>query len=227
MSNKTALIFGHSSGLGHELTQVMINDGYSVVGISRRKSSIDSPKLKNLEYDLSQKEQIDEVIDMIKTNHHKFVALIFAAGTLTAHAIDNLDYVEIERLFKVNTFAPMVIESALLPEIKNNGADIINITTIALFNYYPAFAEYSATKAAIAKFTQDLQKELFDTPSRVIDFCPSGFTSDIYKVMTGDKVNRDESLQMKSADLAELILYTLKLPKRIEITKILINRKPV
>ena len=45
--------------------------------------------------------------------------------------------------------------------------------------------------------------------------------------MTGDKVNRDESLQMKSSDLAELILYTLKLPKRIEITKILINRKPV
>lgn len=227
MNNKTALIFGHSSGLGHALTILMLEDGYHVVGVSRRESEITSTNLVNLQADLAKKDQIDDVIETIKNNYQQFDVLIFAAGTLTAHAIENLDYDEIERLFKVNTFAPMAIESALLPEIKNNGADIVNISTIALFNYYPAFAEYSASKAAIAKFTGDLQKELFDTPSRVIDFCPSGFTSNIYKVMTGDKVNRDESLQINASDLAELLLYTIKLPKRMEITKILINRKPV
>jgi len=71
----------------------------------------------------------------------------------------------------------------------------------------------------------DLQKELEGFKCRVMDFCPSGFTSDIYKVMTGEKIDRDESKQIKAEDLAELIFYLLRLPKRIEIASIFVNRK--
>jgi len=119
----------------------------------------------------------------------------------------------------------MFIESQLLGLIKKNGTDVVNITSSALVDYYPKFAEYSSSKAAFAKFTKDLQKELQDTNARVLDVCPSGFQSNIYKVMTGDKIDRDESKQMKAEDLANLIDYVLKLPKKMELTYIYVNRK--
>lgn len=225
MANQTALVFGHSSGLGLELSRVLLNDGFRVIGISRRISEIEDDNLINLECDLSSPEQIEEVVAVIKSEFAKFDVLIFAAGTLTAHNIDYLDYKELERIFRVNTFAPMTVESGLLDLIRENGADIINVTSSALIDYYPAFAEYSATKAAFAKFTFDLEKELFDTPCRVMDLCPSGFTSNIYKDMTGDIIDRDESKQMKSSDLAAFVLAMIKLPKIMEVAKVFIQRK--
>lgn len=224
-TKKTALIFGHSSGLGYELSKSLLKDGYCVIGASRRVSDIQSSSLINLAVDLEDKSQIQKICDQIKSDYSKFDVLIFAAGTLTAHDIDNLDYQELERSYRVNTFAPMIIESRLLDLVKKNEADIVNITSSALIDYYPAFAEYSSSKAAFAKFTHDLEKELKPTNSRVTDICPGGFTSNIYKVMTGDKIDRDESRQMKAEDLADLILYIIKLPKRIEVVNIFVNRK--
>jgi NADP-dependent 3-hydroxy acid dehydrogenase YdfG len=70
-----------------------------------------------------------------------------------------------------------------------------------------------------------LQQRLVETNSRVIDFCPSGFASNIYKSMSGEKVERDESIQMPTDKLAELMVYLLQLPKKIEISHIFVNRK--
>lgn len=222
---KTALLFGHSSGLGYALSKVLIKEGFSVIGISRRNSDLQSPHLINLQADLSDEAQIQQLCQQIQNDYPSFSVLIFAAGALTAHSIDNFVYKELERVYKVNTFAPMVIESSLLDIIKDNSADVVNITSSSLIDYYPAFAEYSSSKAAFAKFTLDLRKELKTTQCRVMDICPGGFTSNIYQAMTGDKMERDESRQMKAEDLAELIVYLLKLPKRMEVANIFIDRK--
>lgn len=224
-NKKTALVFGHSSGLGYAISKALLNDGYVVVGISRRISDIKSESLVNLTIDLGDKKQVQKVCNEIKANHSDFDVLIYAAGTLTSHNMDKLVYEELDWIYRVNTFAPMIIESCLLGNIKLNKADVVNITSSALIDYYPTFAEYTSSKAAFAKFTADLQKHLKETESRVMDICPGGFTSNIYKSMSGDKIDRDESRQINAEDLADLILCFIKLPKRMEITNVLISRK--
>lgn len=222
---KTAIIFGHTSGLGLELTNQLIKKNYNVVGFARSACKLNSNLLINNITDLTSEQDINKAIFLIKSKYSSFDYLIYCAGTLTAHNIDNLNYSEVEKLYKINIFAPMIIESSLLKLIINNGSDVVNITSSALIDYYPKFAEYSSSKAALQKFTKDLQKELKETNSRVIEFCPSGFTSNIYKNMTGDKVNRDESVQMQAADVANILIFLLELPKKIEISQIYVNRK--
>lgn len=222
---KKVIIFGHSSGLGLALTKRFIKDGIEVVGVSRSKCPIDSHFITNLKADLLDIKAVNQVINQINKKHSFFDALLYCAGTLTAHDIDKLDYGEMEKNFRVNTLAPMIIESQLLDVIKTNKADVVNVTSSSIIDYYPKFSEYSASKIAFKKFTQDLQKVLADSPCRVMEFCPSGFQSSIYKSMSGERIDRDESQQMKAEDLADLILYLLKMPKKIEVASIWINRK--
>lgn len=220
---KTALVFGHTSGLGLELTKSLTADGYHVIGFAR--SSVELENLVNIQTDLSKKDELEKAISTIQKEYPSFKVLAFIAGALAAHDLDNLSYEDTERLFHINTFAPMYLESHLLPLIRENGTDVINITSSALVDSYPTYAEYSASKAALSKFTKDLHSDLAKTNARVMDICPSGFTSNIYKNMTGDKVDRDESKQMKSSDLAELILSLINLPKIMEVSYIYVNRK--
>lgn len=118
-----------------------------------------------------------------------------------------------------------MFESGLLPLIRQNRADVINITSSALIKYYSAFAEYSSAKAALQKFTRDLQEELKETNSRVIEFCPGAFASNIYKNMTGDKINRNEAAQLSADSYASIIVYLLELPKKIQVYYIYVDKK--
>lgn len=222
---KTALVFGHTSGLGYEVTKTLIKKNYKVIGFARSQGKNKSNLLTDVQVDLSDKEGVQKAISIIKKQYHQFNYLIFCTGVLTAHNLDDLSMTDTEIVYRVNVFAPMMIESALLELIKQNEADVVNVTSSSLVDYYPQFTEYSTSKSALQKFTNDLKKELQTTRCRVIEFCPSGFTSNIYKNMTGDKVNRDESLQMKAEDLASLMIYLLELPKKIEISHIYIDRK--
>lgn len=222
---KTAIIFGHTSGLGLEVAKSLLDKQCKVIGFARSTSILKSKLLENVQVDLIKKEEVEKAVKLIKEKYARFDYIIYCAGTLTAHNIDNLDYGEMEQLYKINVFAPMIIESKLLQLIKKNESDVVNITSSALIDYYPAFIEYASSKAALQKFTQDLQKELKETNCRVIEFCPSGFISNMYVHMTGDKVNRDESIQMPTKDVASLLVYLLELPKKMEVSYIFVNRK--
>lgn len=220
---KTALIFGHTSGMGFAITKILLEKNYSVIGFARSQSSMQSDRLENIQVDLTVKEEVEKTSMLIKRKFDKFDVLIYCSGVLTAHTTDNLDYQETERLYKILVFAPMIIESHLLPLIKKNKADVVNITSEALIHFYPSFAEYSSAKAAISNFIKHLQTVLDQTGSRVIEFCPGAFQSNIYKNMTGEKMKRDEGKYLSADAYAKIIAYLLDLPKNIKVPYIYVD----
>jgi 3-oxoacyl-[acyl-carrier protein] reductase len=220
-----AIIFGHTSGLGLAVAKQLGRQGFEIIGIGRSKADIPDLAITEIHADLSKADEVKRVIREIREKHSSFDVLVYTAGALTAHDMDKLDYADMEYLYRVNVFAPMSIESALLDLVEINGADVVNLTSSSIYEFYPKFAEYSTSKAAFAKFTSDLQRRLKDSSARVIDLSPSGFTSNMYATMRGELIQRDESKQIQVDDLAALVCYILALPKRMEITKINVNRK--
>lgn len=222
---RTAIIFGHTSGLGLAISKKLLDQGYRIVGVARSRSIVNSPELTEIAADLTDQTALEQVVERIRDQHADFGLLVYCAGTLTAREIDALNYEAIMDLYRLNLFAPMVIESHLLDLIEENGADVVNVTSSSIIEHYPTFTEYATAKAALAKFTYDLRRRLQDSPARVIEICPSGFTSSIYVNMTGERITRDESEQIQVTDLASLVTYIIGLPKIIEVAHIYVGRK--
>ena len=218
------IITGTSSGLGYETSKQLISKGVKVIGLSRKNPAFSSNYV-HISCDLSSKESIESAVKEILKKHSDFDALINCAGMLNARDTNNLKYDELEYSLKVNLIAPIILTSELLEQGKQNSADFLFVTSIAIKEYYPKFDGYSAAKAGLENFVHNLQIELAQTKCRIINFCPGGFKSNIWKKATGDKVKRDENIRIETSDMAALLIHILNIPKKMEVQNIVINQK--
>ena len=223
--SKLAIVIGHTSGLGQAIATKMLERGDRVVGFARSTLPIQSEALVQHRIDLSVSADLESLVEIVERQHQQFDAVVLAAGTLSAHPPDRVNHADVEYLFAVNSIAPLYVLGALLERIESNGADIITVSSSSVAEYYPKKGGYSASKAALVKISDDLRERLKDSTARVIELCPSGFTSNLYANMRGERVDRNESLQMEVDDLARLVLFVLDLPKRMEVGRLLVNRR--
>ncbi len=86
-------------------------------------------------------------------------------------------------------------------------------------------AVYGASKWAVRGFTKNLQEEFKGKPNRVISFCPGGFKTKLFEKATGIDNTENGGEWMKPEDLALLLKQILDLPKNMEVSEIVINRK--
>ena len=211
---KRAIIVGASGALGGETCKILIDKGYDIVGVSRTKPSVGS----YVHIDLTDEKSIESAADVVSKKFSEFDCIINCVGVMNIHAADEINFKDADNIFKVNVIGPMVFISYLMSLIKKNNADILNVGSTVGFKAYESQCAYSSSK-----FGENLRLELKDTRCRVIGFNPGGFKSKIFEKGTGKKV--DLTGYMEPAEIAKLLVHILELPKNMEVSDILINRK--
>lgn len=217
---KRFILTGGSDGLGKEFALLCRAKGIEIVCLSRSKPDYECAHIHT---DLSDEKSIDQAVATIKEQYPTFDALINCAGVTTFSRAGDISYSELQRVHATNLFAPIYLTSQLFNNIKNNEADILNVGSTAGTKPYLEHIIYGSTKKAMRSFSQNLQLELKDTKCRVIQCNPGGFKSKIYKKFTGKPAEMKGFMDAK--DIADIMLYTLELPKSVEVSEILINRK--
>lgn len=217
---KKVIITWGSEWLWYELSKLFLEKWFEVICLSRSKPDINVIHIKT---DLTNKESIENTLNIIKSNHNKFQALINCAWTMSLEKLWEINFESVENLLKVNTIAPIVISSWLIELIKSNEADIVNVGSTVWFKAYENQASYWASKWAIRWINENLKLELKNTKCRVIWFNPWGFKSKIFEKASWIKA--DLSAYMEPKELAELLIKLLELPKSMEVSEIVVNRK--
>jgi 3-oxoacyl-[acyl-carrier protein] reductase len=126
---------------------------------------------------------------------------------------------------KVNVMAPIFLTSGLLNQVRRNSADILTVGSTIGTKSSPTGRQlvYCASKWAIQGVNATLKDSLENTNSRVLLFNPGGMQTRFFDKFK-EGVTNTESF-MKPLDVAKLMLDALKLPKSVEVSEILINRK--
>ncbi len=177
------LITGASRGIGHELVkQFNKNPGNTIFIASRNAEQIkklaDDCKLIQpyshvipLAGDLTDPQYLDTLIAKLSELSESLDVLINNAGFLINKPFNEIQPVEIEQIFKVNAIAPVVLVQKCLPLLMKSGsAHIVNISSMGGFQgsaKFKGLAAYSASKAALASFTECLAEELNETKIKV------------------------------------------------------------
>ncbi len=219
---KKIIITGASDGLGREFAKLCIAEGIDIVSLSRKQP--DYPCV-HIATDLLDQHSIKAAVKAVREQHADFDALVNCAGVSSIRETETIDYDELERLMKVNLMAPMFLIAQLLPLIKDNEADILNVGSTAGTKGNVKECAYGASKWGLRGVSQSLQSALANTKCRMMQFNPGGMQTGFFDKFSENLVNTGAF--MHPADVASVMLYALKLPKQLEISEIIINRKSV
>ncbi len=216
------VITGASDGLGRQLAKLYKKSGGTVVNISRRECQYAD---YNLLHDLTNGQQIIKAAQEVKSIDEPLETIINCAGVFTAQSLGSITEDEIKRTMASNVKATVLLISELIERIKKDGSDIVNVVSSAGTKAATEYV-YGASKWAVRGFTQGLQIELKNTPCRVVSFCPGGMDTGLFEKAINKKVSGQENW-MKTEDMAIFIKQILDLPKNMEVSEVMINRKSV
>jgi short-subunit dehydrogenase len=115
--------------------------------------------------------------------------LINNAGISQFKSFMNQSDKEITQLMLTNLISPMLLCKQLLPLLKKEPSQIINIGSIFGYLGFPGFSSYCASKFGLRGFSQSLRRELSDSPVSVRYFAPRA---------TKTSINSDQVMQMNA-----------------------------
>ena len=216
------VITGASDGLGLELAKLLAKQGKKVVSLSRTK-----PQIAGVQWvstDLRDESSIEAAAKQVAAMDGTLEALVNCAGVMSLEHLESVSAAEIDRVFRTNVTGPILLTSRLIERIKQDKADVLNVSSTVGTKAYKDQAAYGSSKWAMRGFSANLQVELAGTPCRVISFCTGGFRSKIGEKVTGQKLADPENWMLPQ-DVAQLMAQILQLPKNMEVSEIVINRK--
>jgi benzil reductase ((S)-benzoin forming) len=157
-NKKIAYITGSSRGIGLALTELLLQNGYFVIGLART-NNIEHPNFLFHKIDLSNLEAV-ETFEFI--HDAKEVLLINNAGVLgEIFPVGKLSNRTINEVMILNSLAPQILINQFL---RTYGAtaekgQIINISSGAGKRPIQSWATYCASKAAINLYSETVAEE--------------------------------------------------------------------
>ena len=157
---KTVLITGCSSGYGLETARYFHEQGWKVIATMRtpREDVLPrSERLRVLALDITNPKSIAVAVDAAGP----IDVLVSNAGIGLMGAFEATPMATTREVFETNTFGPMAMTQAVLPQFRQRKSGVVvNVTSSATLAPFPLVAVYTASKTAVEGFTASLALEL-------------------------------------------------------------------
>lgn len=207
MNNKTALITGCNRGLGEGIRNILLKQGYTVIGLNR---TLSNQKLENyieVKCDISNSENIEKTKEKI---NKKIDLLIINAGIRRFEKIENMKKQDWEDSVNINLNGAFYTLKSFIENVKNAKGDIIIIGSHSEKYTFEEGGAYCSTKLALRGLAECLREELRYEDVRVS------------YLSLGSIKNRDHNIyeewKLMPEEVGMTILNIINLPKKILIS---------
>ena len=182
-TSKVWYVTGASQGLGLILVKKLLENGYRVAATSRDAQTlsqaaglIDRERFLPLAVDLGNIDSIDESIQQTLAAFGRIDVVVNNAGYGMSGTLEETAEQDIRNIFNVNVFATVDVVKSVLPVMRRQRSGyIINMGSVAGFVGAPGWSVYSATKAAVAAFSEVIALDVKEFGIKVTVAEPSGF----------------------------------------------------
>ncbi|MBI4510458.1 MAG: SDR family NAD(P)-dependent oxidoreductase [Deltaproteobacteria bacterium] len=169
---RKVLITGTSSGIGRATAQFLAERGYFVYAGVRQKAHLQIwegvKNVKAMLFDVRRDDEINQVVEQIKTEAGGLYALVNNAGISNWGPILDIPNEVFRDNLETNLLGPIKVTRAFLPLLNGNSARIINISSVSGKLIFPFMGPYHVAKAALEAFSDTLRRELLINEMRNI-----------------------------------------------------------
>jgi 3-hydroxy acid dehydrogenase/malonic semialdehyde reductase len=190
------LVTGASSGIGRAISETLLAEGYSVVGIARdfSKFACEDARFIGETLDLSQIDELPRQLQELVKKYAAIDGIICSAGSGRFGSLEEFSYVQIRALMELNFLSHAYLVRAFLPLLKQRKrSDLIFIGSEAALSGSRQGAIYCASKFALRGMAQALREECARSGVRVCVINPgmvkTGFFDQLHFKPGDDKTN--------------------------------------
>ena len=156
---KSILITGCSSGFGLATARHFLDHGWNVIATMRSPSPDLLPpsgRLRVLPLDVTDAQSIARAVETAGP----LDALVNNAGIGALGALEGMSLQTVRELFETNTLGTIAMTQAVLPQLRQRGGVVVNVTSSVTLAPFALLAAYTASKAAVNAFTESVALEL-------------------------------------------------------------------
>jgi NADP-dependent 3-hydroxy acid dehydrogenase YdfG len=176
---KVALITGAGSGMGRLAARRLAAAGWLVAALDRDEPVLQETargfdRIRPWVVDVVDRPAIEAVVAQAESELGPFDRVMSAAGIMPTSPVLEQNPDEIHRVMAVNYTGSVKVAQATLPGLVARGrGDFVQFASAAAFVPSLHYAAYSASKAAIAAFTEILWQENLKSGVRIACVCPA------------------------------------------------------
>jgi len=240
LKNKVVFITGASSGIGASCAAQFAGQGARLLLAARRDDRLNvladelrkkhSVEIHTIRLDVRKRGEVESALSSLPAPWKKILVLVNNAGLASGlSAIQDGDVDDWEKMLDTNVKGLLyVTRSVVQGMIERKEGHIINIGSIAAYQFYPNGNVYCATKAAVNALTNTLRLDLHGTGIRVSTVDP-GLVETEFSIVRfhGDKDRADKTYEgmtpLTPDDIADAVLYCATRPQYVNIQQIVLT----
>lgn len=215
------IVTGGCSGIGRNISENLISEGYRVIAISRKSSSYDftHDSLKKIDCDLTDFTETKNCFQNLSNSSENIVGLVNNVGLSEWKSLFNMDKHFIETLIKTNLYTTIFTTKFAVEYIKSISS-IVNISSLAGKRGTKNNAIYVASKFALEGFTRSMCVELGEVGIRVNSICPVLIKTPglVNQIEVGDGPAKLKGLKKFLSDFARDQTSLKRLPDASEVS---------
>jgi 3-oxoacyl-[acyl-carrier protein] reductase len=207
---RNVIVTGGSRGLGLGIARRLVDAGYAVTAIARKKTdqivaAMEAAKrakvgaLRFVPFDLAAIDMIPDLVRGLRKEHGPIWGLVNNAASGTEGVLATMHNAKIETLVRVNTVSPIVLTKYVVRSMMaDGGGRIVNVSSIIGFTGYSGLSVYGATKASMLGFTRSLAREVGRLGVNVNAVAPGFMETEMTESLQGEareKVARRSALR--------------------------------
>lgn len=239
LDGKVALVTGGGTGIGAAAALALGERKIKVAITGRRQARLDQVAAQitanggeaiAIVSDVSDEASAFAAVAQCVARFGRLDVVINSAGVNEAGGIEGLSLDSWRKVIEINLWGTVLTTKAAVPHLKAaGGGDIVNISSTAGRRAAGLFGAYATSKHGVNGFTESIRQELGGSNIRVCVIEPGATETEIASSISDPQwaaaIEQHVTNQgaMKASDIAEAIIFVLSLPRRANVSQILIR----
>lgn len=204
------------------MAQFLLEEGYTVIGVSRRGTPIDHPQFIDILCDIKDEASVEEMYELISNHTDKLHVIVLNAAIFAMSPLIETSHKEFSDHLTTNVVGAFHILKHSSDFLVEDETHIVTISSIASLKGLAGMSAYSASKFALNGMIESLREEWEHLGVRFSTLMPGAIYTSAWE-SAGEEVPRDQ--MMTTEDFIHVFQMIVRSPRHVQFPQLVFLHK--